>query len=77
VRRALPGTAGQMVSLVKDSSLLMVIGVSELTQSMKSVVASNYSALEGYLLLAVFYLVLTLPLSAWARSLETRYRYET
>lgn len=77
LRRALPGTAGQLVSLVKDSSLLMVIGVDELTQSVKSANAQAYTALEGYVPLAILYLVLTLPISWWARRLEERYRYET
>lgn len=77
VRRALPGTAGQMVSLVKDSSLLSVIGVTEVTQAVRSANAQGYTALEGYVPLAVLYLALTLPLSWWARRLEARFRFET
>lgn len=77
LRRALPGTAGQMVSLIKDSSLLMIIGVEELTQMVRAANAQAYTALEGYIPLALLYLLLTLPLSWWTRSLEERYRYET
>lgn len=77
LRRALPGTAGQLVSLVKDSSLLSVIAVQELTQAVRSANAQSYTALEGYVPLALLYLVLTLPISWWARRLEERYRYET
>ncbi|RBP47408.1 amino acid ABC transporter membrane protein (PAAT family) [Roseimicrobium gellanilyticum] len=77
LRRALPGTAGQLVSLVKDSSLLSVIGVQELTQAVRSANAQAYTALEGYVPLALLYLVLTLPISWWARRLEERYKYET
>jgi polar amino acid transport system permease protein len=77
IRRALPGTAGQMVSLVKDSSLLSVIGVEELTQMIRAANAQAYTALEGYVPLAVLYLALTLPLSWWARRLETKFKYET
>ena len=77
IRRALPGTAGQMVSLVKDSSLLSVIGVEEVTQMVKAANAQAYTALEGYLPLAVLYLALTLPLSWWARRLEARFKFET
>jgi polar amino acid transport system permease protein len=77
LRRALPGTAGQLVSLVKDSSLLSVIGVQELTQAVRSANAQGYTALEGYVPLAILYLVLTLPISWWARRLEERYKYET
>lgn len=77
IRRALPGTAGQMVSLVKDSSLLSVIGVEEVTQMVRAANAQAYTALEGYLPLAVLYLALTLPLSWWARRLEKRFKFET
>ncbi|MEZ0276174.1 MAG: amino acid ABC transporter permease [Roseimicrobium sp.] len=77
LRRALPGTAGQLVSLVKDSSLLSVIAVQELTQAVRSANSQAYTALEGYVPLALLYLVLTLPISWWARRLEERYRYET
>ncbi len=77
VRRALPGTAGQMVSLVKDSSLLSVIGVEELTQMIRTANAQGSTALEGFLPLAVLYLVLTIPLSWWSRRLEERFRYDS
>lgn len=76
-RRALPGTAGQMVSLIKDSSLLSVIGIGEVTQMMKAANAQAYTALEGYVPLALLYLAITLPLSWWSKRLEQRFKYET
>lgn len=77
VRRALPGTAGQMVSLVKDSSLLSVISIEEVTQRMRTAYSNTYAALEGFIPLALLYLAITLPLSWWARSLEAKFKYET
>jgi polar amino acid transport system permease protein len=77
VRRAPPGTTGQLVSLIKDSSLLSVIGIEELVQKVKILNASSYIALEGYLPLAAAYLIVTLPLSWMARRLERRFAYET
>jgi polar amino acid transport system permease protein len=76
-RRALPGTTGQLVSLIKDSSLLSVIGIDELVQKVKVMNSASYTALEGYVPLALAYLAVTLPLSWWARSLERRFAYET
>ncbi|MBM4022914.1 MAG: amino acid ABC transporter permease [Planctomycetes bacterium] len=76
VRLVLPAVAGQLVSLVKDSSLLSVIAISELTLNAQEVNAFTYSTLESYLPLAAGYLMLTLPLSALARWLEHRFRYE-
>ncbi|MFM8292427.1 MAG: amino acid ABC transporter permease [Planctomycetia bacterium] len=76
VRIVLPAVAGQLVSLVKDSSLLSVIAISEFTLAAQEVNSFTYSALESYLPLAAGYLALTLPLSALARTLERRFRYE-
>lgn len=76
VRLVLPAVAGQFVSLVKDSSLLSVIAISELTLNAQEVNSFTYSTLESYLPLAAGYLLLTLPLSALSRWLESRFRYE-
>ena len=77
LRRALPGTTGQLVSLLKDSSLLSVIGIEELVQKVKIMNSASYTALEGYIPLAIAYLIVTLPLSHLARRLERRFAYET
>ena len=76
VRIVLPAVAGQLVSLVKDSSLLSVISIAEFTFNARNVNSATYSTLESYLPLAVGYLALTLPLSALSRWLERRFRYE-
>jgi len=77
LRQTLPPLAGQFASLIKDSSLLSIIAINELTLNAQEVNTYTYSAFEGYLPLAVGYLVLTLPISLWARRLEARIRYET
>ena len=77
LRVVLPAMTGQFVSLIKDSSLLSIIGVNELTQSARNVASYTFSNFESYLLLAAGYLLLTLPISIWTRRLESRFRYET
>jgi polar amino acid transport system permease protein len=77
LRSVLPSLAGQFVSLIKDSSLLSVIGLNEFTQSARNVASYTYSNFESYLLLAAGYLLLTLPISVWTRRMEQRFRYET
>lgn len=77
VRQTLPPLAGQFASLVKDSSLLSIIAVSEFTLNAQEVNAYTYSTLESYLPLACGYLLLTLPISLLSRRLEQVYRYET
>lgn len=77
LRVVLPALTGQCVSLIKDSSLLSIIGLNELTQSARNVASYTFSNLESYLLLAAGYMLLTLPISWWTRRLEKRFRYET
>lgn len=77
LRNVLPSLAGQFVSLIKDSSLLSIIGLNEFTQGARNVASYTFSNFESYLLLAAGYLLLTLPVSRWTRRLEGRLRYET
>jgi len=77
VRLSLPPLVGQFVSLIKDSSLLSIIALNEFTQAARDVNAVTYSTLECYIPLAAGYLVLTLPISLWTRSLEKKLRFET
>ncbi|MFM8656441.1 MAG: amino acid ABC transporter permease, partial [Chthoniobacterales bacterium] len=77
LRNILPPLAGQAASIIKDSSLLSILGIEEFTLAAQQVNSATYSTLESYLPLAVGYLVLTLPVSLLARWLEKKFRYET
>ena len=77
LRQILPPLAGQFVSLIKDSSLLSIISISEFTLNAREVNSNTFSTLESYIPLAIGYLVLTLPVSLWTRHLEKRHRFET
>ena len=77
IRHILPPMAGQTASIIKDSSLLSILGISEFTLAAQQVNSATYSTLESYLPLALGYLALTLPVSLLARRLEHRFRYET
>lgn len=77
VRRVLPPLTGQFASLIKDSSLLSIIAVSEFTLNAQEVNSFTYSTLESYLPLAAGYLLLTLPISLFSRHLEKRFYYAT
>jgi polar amino acid transport system permease protein len=77
LRQTLPPLAGQFVSLIKDSSLLSIISISEFTLNAREVNSNTFSTLESYIPLAVGYLALTLPISLWTRSLERRHKFDT
>ena len=76
VARTLPALTGQFASVIKDSSLLSMISVIELTQAMREISAGNLKLVESYLFLGVLYLVLTLPVAFISKRLERRFQYE-
>lgn len=75
VSRTLPALAGQFATIVKDSSLLSVIAVIELTQTMREISSTNFNLFGCYLFLAVLYLVLTLPIMFVSKYFEKRLDY--
>lgn len=77
VARTLPALTGQFASIIKDSSLLSIIAVIELTQTMREISAVNFRLFECYLFLGVLYLCLTLPISLISEQLERRFQYES
>lgn len=77
LRQTLPPLAGQFSSLIKDSSLLYVVGIPELTYVAQQVNSATYCTLEAYLPLGACYLLLTFPISLWTKSLEKKVRYES
>ena len=72
LRRILPPLAGQFISLIKDSSLLGIIAIRELTKAAREAVSASLQPFEIYLVVAVLYLVLTFSLSMFVQHLERR-----
>jgi polar amino acid transport system permease protein len=72
MRRILPPLAGQFISLIKDSSLLGVISIRELTKASREVVSSSLQPFEIWIVCAVLYLVLTFTLSLFVQHLERK-----
>ena len=77
ITRILPSLAGQLSSLVKDSSLLSVIAVSEFTLNIQEITAINFRTYENYIILALGYLLITFPISMISRKLERKFNYES
>ncbi|SFM66511.1 ABC transporter permease subunit [Thermodesulforhabdus norvegica] len=72
-RRILPPLAGQFISLIKDSSLLGIIAIRELTKATREIVTSSLQPFELWFLCAALYLVLTFGLSMVMQYLERRF----
>lgn len=72
VRRVLPPLGNQFVYMLKTSSLLSVIGLTELTRRANELITIEYRPLEIYSFLVLEYLVLILLASWLVRRLEKR-----
>jgi len=71
-KRILPPLAGQFISLIKDSSLLGVIAIRELTKATREAVTTSLMPYELWFLCGVMYLALTFALSMFVQYLEKR-----
>ena len=71
-KRILPPLAGQFISLIKDSSLVSVIAVTELTYAAKNVITMTFRAFEVWIAVALFYFILSFALSRSVKVLEER-----
>ena len=60
IRNSLPTILNELVVNIKDSSVLNVIGVTELYLSVSIATNKNYFIVEGYIIIAIIYLLLTL-----------------
>jgi polar amino acid transport system permease protein len=71
-RLVLPSLVNETISILKNSSLISVIAVTELMRVSQQIVAVNYRAFEIYTIAGVIYLIMTLGLSIMGRYAETR-----
>lgn len=69
-RIVLPPYANNMVMLLKDSSLVSVISVQELTMQGKMLASSTFDNMTVFTLVAALYLCLTIPLNVLMRRVE-------
>jgi polar amino acid transport system permease protein len=70
VRKTLPPLAWQSINLVKDSSLVSVMALTDLTKAGREVVSSTFSPFEVWFTVALMYLLLTGLLSWVVRRME-------
>jgi len=73
-RRMLPPLTSQFVSTVKDSAIVSVISIPELTFQAQELVSATYRSFEVWTLVLALYLALNLPCSLAARWLELKLR---
>ena len=72
VRDVIPPIGNNMIALLKDSALVSVIGVSELTLSAQLAIGRTYRPFEFYVVAALFYYIINLGMEAVLRRIERR-----
>lgn len=72
IRRILPPLAGQFITLIKDSSLLGIIAIRELTKATREGITTSLQPYEFWFTCALLYLILTFTLSMFVQWLERR-----
>jgi len=72
VRNVLPALGNEFIAMLKDSALVSVLGVQDITQLGKVYSASTFKFFETYSVVAMLYLVMTLGLAMFIRWIEQR-----
>jgi polar amino acid transport system permease protein len=77
IRNVLPALGNDFVAMVKDSSLVSVLAVRDITQVARLYAGRSFRFREAYTTLAVLYLIMTVALSLLVRVLERRMRHDS
>jgi polar amino acid transport system permease protein len=77
IRRVLPPLGNDFISMLKDSSLVSVLGVRDITQEARLYASASFRFLETYSSLAFLYLAMTIVLSLAVKWIENRLGGET
>ena len=72
LRNILPSVSNEFVINIKDTSVLNVIGFTELFFMAKDIVTQTYKTFQTYLLIAIFYFILTFSVSMLIRLIERK-----
>lgn len=72
LKRALPTLVGEVIALVKDSSLVSVISITDLTKVGREIVANTFSPFETWLIVAVMYFGITFLLTILGHRIELK-----
>ncbi len=73
-KRIIPPLGNEFIAMLKDSSLVSVIGFEELTRRGQLIIARTYGSFEIWMTVAFIYLIMTLTISRMVTYLERRYR---
>jgi polar amino acid transport system permease protein/polar amino acid transport system substrate-binding protein len=76
VKIMIPPIINQFITTLKDTSILSVISVRELTMNSQIIIAQNYMPFEVYSFAAIMYLIVIIALSLFAKWVERRLQHD-
>jgi len=76
VRMILPPVGNEFIALLKDSSLVSVVAVADLTRRGREFMATHFNPIEVWTMIALLYLVMTLVSARFVTWMEKRTRFE-
>lgn len=72
IRTMIPSYVNQFVITLKDTSILSVIGIAELTQTGRLIIARNYQSFTMWLIIGIIYFIVIMALTKLSDRLEKR-----
>ncbi len=73
-KRIIPPLGNEFIAMLKDSSLVSVIGFEELTRTGQMIISRTYAVFEVWMVVAILYLIMTLCISRLVALLEKKFR---
>ena len=74
IRNVLPELGNNLISMIKDTALVTILGTSEITQEARRWSGSQFTYLETYAVLSLIYLTMTVTGSLFVQAMERRLR---
>lgn len=74
VKNVMPSVANEVITLVKDTSLVYILGVSDILKAAKSV-SNVYAAFSPYIYIGLLYLAITAVLTKFLNNIENKFNY--
>lgn len=74
VKNVMPSVANEVITLVKDTSLVYILGVSDILKAAKSV-SNVYAAFSPYIYIGIVYLIITAVLTKILNKIENKFNY--
>ena len=73
-KQIIPPLGNEFIAMLKDSSLVSVIGFEELTRRGQLIIARTYASFEIWMAVAVIYLIMTFVVARFTGYLEKRFK---